>query len=148
MLFVRSEVYTRLQQAIIENYGLASGVMMDKNVTVNVETGLSDILDGEDDYLTVNMNFKLFGKFLVVRMPDDRMYNKIVMLDGVEQSEGHYQPDESAMYVDLLAIPLPAAFTNVRYMVENYLLPANMPGFSINEADLRKLNGRMFGNLR
>ena len=47
----------------------------------------------------------------------------------------------------MLAIPIEAAFTNTRYMIDNFLVPASMPGLNYTNIDLRKLNERMYGNV-
>lgn len=152
VLFIRSSVYTNFQKAIIKNYGLASGVMLSKTMTVNINTGLEGLITNAGDALSVTVDFEAFGKFLVVNMPDDRMYTMITMLDGYSegQEDGGYIPDYTAegyAKIDLLAIPIEAAFTNTRYMVDNFLVPASMPGLNYTKVDLRKLNERMYGNV-
>ena len=82
VLFIRSSVYTNFQKAIIKNYGLASNVMLNKTMTVNMNTGLENLISNSEDSLSITVDFEAFGKFLVVNMPDDRMYTLITMLDG------------------------------------------------------------------
>jgi hypothetical protein len=152
VLFIRSSVYTNFQKAIIKNYGLASGAMLSKQMTVNVNTGLESLITNAGDALSVTVDFEAFGKFLVINMPDDRMYTMITMLDGYSegQEDGGYVPDydsDDFAQIDLLAIPIEAAFTNTRYMVDNFLVPASMPGLNYSKVDLRKLNERMYGNV-
>jgi hypothetical protein len=152
VLFMRSSVYTNFQKAIIKNYGLASGAMISKTMTVNINTGLEGLITNAGDALSVTVDFEAFGKFLVINMPDDRMYTKIIMLDGYSegQEDGGYVPDydsDDFAQIDLLAIPIEAAFTNTRYMVDNFLVPASMPGLNYSKVDLRKLNERMYGNV-
>ena len=152
VLFIRSSVYTNFQKAIVKNYGLASGVMLSKTMTVNVNTGLEGLITNSGDTLSVTVDFEAFGKFLVINMPDDRMYTMITMLDGYSEGQeaGGYLPDydsDNFAQIDLLAIPIEAAFTNTRYMVDNFLVPASMPGLNYTKVDLRKLNERMYGNV-
>lgn len=152
VLFIRSSVYTNFQKAIVKNYGLASGVMLSKTMTVNMNTGLEGLISNAGDALSVTVDFEAFGKFLVINMPDDRMYTMITMLDGYSegQEDGGYVPDvdsDDFAQIDLLAIPVEAAFTNTRYMIDNFLVPASMPGLNYNKIDLRKLNERMYGNV-
>lgn len=152
VLFIRSSVYTNFQKAIIKNYGLASGAMISKKMTVNINTGLEGLITNAGDTLNVTVDFEAFGKFLVINMPDDRMYTRITMLDGYSegQEDGGYVPDNDSTefnQIDLLAIPIEAAFTNTRYMVDNFLVPASMPGLNYSKVDLRKLNKRMYGNV-
>lgn len=152
VLFIRSSVYTNFQKAIVKNYGLASGVMLSKTMTVNMNTGLENLITNAKDSLSVTVDFEAFGKFLIINMPDDRMYSMITMLDGYSagQEAGGYIPDlDNAKFanIDLLAIPVEAAFTNTRYMIDNFLVPASMPGLNYSNIDLRKLNERMYGNV-
>ena len=80
------------------------------------------------------------------------MYTAITLLDGYSdgQQDGGYVPDtksDAFAQIDLMAIPIEAAFTNTRYMVDNFLVPASMPGLNYGKVDLRKLNERMYGNV-
>lgn len=152
VLFMRASVYTAFQKAIIKNYGMASGVMLTKSMDVQIKTGLENLITDSNDSISVTVDIEVFGNFYIIKMPDDRMYTKISLLDGysVGQEEGGYIPDTSAddfALVDMLAIPLNSAFTNTRYMVDNFLVPSNLPGISYNNVELRQLNQQMYGNV-
>jgi len=151
VLFIRSSVYTAFQEAIIKNHGLASGVMLNKTMNVRINTGLNGLLSSADEVIDINVDFQVFGKFLIVNMPDDRMYTAVTLLDGYStgQKEGGYIPDtedKDFALIDLMAIPIEAAFTNTRYIVDNFLVPASIPGYNY-KVDLRKINERMYGNV-
>jgi hypothetical protein len=152
VLFMRSAVYKNFQKAIIKNHGLASGTLMKRTLSVSIDTELGKLLAGADDKISVNVELNEFDNFYVIQMPDDRMYNLITMLDGtsVGQTDGGYVADDSDpdfALIDLLAIPFVAAFTNVRHLVDNFLVPASMPTTGFTQVDLEKLNNRMFGNV-
>jgi hypothetical protein len=152
VLFMRSAVYKNFQKAIIANHGLASGTLMKRTLSVSIDTELGKLLAGADDKISVNVELNEFDNFYVIQMPDDRMYNLITMLDGtsVGQTDGGYVADDSDpnfALIDLLAIPFVAAFTNVRHLVDNFLVPASMPTTGFTQVDLEKLNNRMFGNV-
>ena len=122
-------------------------------MTVNIDTGLSKVIaGGTEDVVSVSVEVLKFNKFYVIKMPDDRMFNMITMLDGTStgQEAGGYVPDESDPdfgLVDLLAIPTVAAFTNVRHLIDNFLVPASFPTSGFTSVDLEKLNQQMYGNI-
>jgi len=149
VLFMKADVYKNFQKAIIKNYGLASGIMTRKTMTVNLETGLESLITNAGDGISIDVEFNQFGKFIIIPMPADRMMSAITMYDGYSsgQEDGGYVAASGATYIDLLAMPIEAAFTNVRYMIDNFLVPASMPGLDYTQVDLRKLNERMYGNV-
>jgi hypothetical protein len=153
VLFIRADVYKNFQKALVKNYGLASGALISKTMTVNIDTGLSKVIaGGTEDIVSVNVEVLKFNKFYVIKMPDDRMYNMITMLDGTStgQEAGGYIPDNKDPdfgLVDLLAIPTVAAFTNVRHLIDNFLVPASFPTSGFTSVDLEKLNQQMYGNI-
>lgn len=154
VLFMNSETYANLISAIQNKFGLASNVLMEKQASVYIDTGLGALIKGNDSVIKVNITFETYGHFLIVRVPDDRMYTKIVMLSGNPDDEGQeqggYIPDttnEEFGNVGLMAIPIEAAFTNTRYMVDNFLYPAFLQNNPYTKVDIRELNKRMYGNV-
>lgn len=154
VLFMNSETYANLISAIQNKFGLASNVLMEKQASVYIDTGLDALVKGNDSVIKVNITFEAYGHFLIVRVPDDRMYTKIVMLSGNPDDEGQeqggYIPDvtnEEFGNVGLMAIPIEAAFTNTRYMVDNFLYPAFLQNNPYTKVDIRELNKRMYGNV-
>ena len=154
VLFMNSETYANFISAIQNKFGLASNVLMEKQASVYIDTGLGALIKGNDSVIKVNITFEAYGHFLIVRVPDDRMYTKIVMFSGnpddAGQEQGGYAPDiTNAEFgnVSLMAIPIEAAFTNTRYMVDNFLYPAFLQNNPYTKVDIRELNKRMYGNV-
>lgn len=155
VLFMSAEAYYNFVTAIQSKNSFANTAMLEKRTaTVTIDTGLGSLLAGTDDVLKVDIEFQVYGKFLIVKVPDDRMYTQIIMYSGDPEDEGQeaggYVPDYSNpnfANVHLLAIPIEAAFTNVRYMIDNYLYPAWLQYGSSLKVDIRDLNKRMFGNV-
>lgn len=154
VLFMNSETYANMISAIQNKFGLASNVLMEKQASVYIDTGLGALIKGNDSVIKVNITFETYGHFLIVRVPDDRMYTKILMLSGNPDDEGQeqggYMPDitnEEFGNVGLMAIPIEAAFTNTRYMVDNFLYPAFLQNNPYTKVDIRELNKRMYGNV-
>lgn len=154
VLFMNSEAYANMISAIQNKFGLASNVLMEKTAAVYIDTGLGALIKGMDDVIKVNITFEVYGHFLIVRVPDNRMYTKIVMYTGNPDDEGQeaggYAPDYSNAEfanIGLMAIPIEAAFTNTRYMVDNFLYPAFLQTNPYTKVDVRELNKRMYGNV-
>lgn len=154
VLFMSADSYANLISAIQAKFGLASNVLMEKTATVYLDTGIGDLIKNKDSVIKVNITFEVYGHFLIVRVPDDRMYTKIVMLSGdpddAGQEAGGYLPDTSNAefgHISLLAVPIEAAFTNTRYMVDNFLFPAALQGNGYFNINIRELNKRMYGNV-
>lgn len=154
VLFMNSETYANMISAIQNKFGLASNVLMEKQATVYIDTGLGSLIKGTDSMIKVNITFEVYGHFLIVRVPDDRMYSQITMFSGDPDDEGQeaggYAPkysDDGFANIAMLAIPIEAAFTNTRYMVDNFLYPAFLQTNPYTSVDIRKLNERMYGNV-
>ena len=155
VLFMSTEAYANFIAAIQDRSGFANpGMLTRRSIPVNVETGLSKLIPGEDDVLTAYINVEVYGRFLIIRVPDERMYSNIIMYSGDPDDEGQeaggYVPDylnPNFCQIQLMALPIEAAFTNLRYIIDNFLYPASLPGASHFKMDLRKLNQRMFGRV-
>ena len=154
VLFMNSESYANMISAIQNKFGLASNVLMEKQATVYIDTGLGALIKGADSMIKVNITFEVYGHFLIVRVPDDRMYTHIIMYSGDPADEGQEAGGYVADYansdfatISLMAIPIEAAFTNTRYMVDNFLYPAYLQANPYTSVDIRALNQRMYGNV-
>ena len=154
VLFTAPDVYSNLITAIQNKFGLASGVLMRKSASVYLDTGINNLIKDADGTIKVDITFEQYGHFLIVRVPEDRMYTQITMLSGnpddAGQEAGGYVPNKSDANfanVKLLAVPLEAAFTNTRYMVDNFLYPAFLQTNAYTSVDIRELNKRMYGNV-
>ena len=154
VLFMDADTYANMISAIQNKFGLASNVLMEKQATVYIDTGVGALIKGTDSMIKVNITFEVYGHFLIVRMPSDRMYGAITLLSGDPDDEGQeaggyvadYNSDEFCN-VKLLAIPIEAAFTNVRYMIDNFLYPSTLQTSAYTKVDIRDLNKRMYGNV-
>lgn len=154
VLFMDSKAYANFITAIQNKNGLANtSFLTDRKIQVVVDTGIDQLIKGRDSVLRIDINVQQYGRFLIVRVPDDRMYSHIIMLSGdpedVGQEQGGYIPDvvnPAFANIHMLAIPIEAAFTNVRYFVDNYLYPSYLER-GITRVDLEVLNQRMFGNV-
>jgi hypothetical protein len=149
VLFVRASIMAAVKTAIIDKYGLAG--LLTKTMDVTIDTGLDGLTDKNNKSVSVSTQLLQFSRFYIVEMPDDRMYTKITMLNGYSegQTDGGYAPDTEAVgygLIDLLAIPLPAAFTNTRYMIDNLFVPYELQA-ELRKIDLQKLTSRMYGNI-
>ena len=155
VLFMSTEAYANLVAAIQDKCGFANpGMLTQRQISVIVDTGLSELIPGGVGKLKVNINVEVYGRFLIIRVPDERMYSNIIMYSGDPTEEGQeaggYVPDltnPNFCNIQLMAIPIEAAFTNVRYIVDNFLYPAAYPGASHFRTDLRRLNQKMFGRV-
>ena len=154
VLFMNSDTYANMISAIQNKFGLASNVLMEKQATVYIDTGLGTLIKGTDSVIKVNITFEVYGHFLIIRVPDDRMYSNIIMYSGDPddpgQEQGGYVADSSNSNfanISMLAIPMEAAFCNTRYMVDNFLYPAFLQTNPYTKVDIRELNKRVYGNV-
>ena len=140
VFFVESSVYATLQAAMLQQPGALAFVSAVREV--RVETGFEDIL-GMDAPLTVSTKVIKWNQHYICPMPTNRMNSVITMLDGqtAGQTAGGYTiggVGSGNRVVRILAVPLEAAFTSVRYEVTNLLIPGDMRGFSISESEVTK----------
>lgn len=154
VLFMNSDTYSNMITAIQNKFGLASNVLMEKQATVYIDTGLGTLIKGTDSVIKVNITFEVYGHFLIIRVPDDRMYSNIIMYSGDPDDEGQEQGgyvadsgNSNFANIAMLAIPMEAAFCNTRYMVDNFLYPAFLQTNPYTKVDIRELNKRMYGNV-
>jgi hypothetical protein len=150
VIFMRAKIYKNLITALQNHNGFASGAMLlNKPVTITYDTEI----DGDAERaLTVTIDTERYGKFIIVEMPDDRMFSHVTLLDGVSagQQQGGYVADNDAAgysVLDMVVLPLPSAFTSTRYLISNYLIPNMLLNTPAALADLSKANSRMFGNV-
>lgn len=131
------ETEPTLQEGMLIKPGALAFV--DRLREVRVETGFEEII-GMEAPLTVTTEIVKWGKDYIVPVPKDRMNSVIAMLDG-EDDAGHYEiggVGSGNRVIRMLAIPLAAAFTSIRYVVNNLLLPGDMRGFDISESEVTK----------
>lgn len=156
VLFISPDVYSAIISALLNKNGLASGALIKRQMSVNLDSSADgvDASKGNDTAYSVSVNFEGYGRFLLVRVPEDRMYTQITLLSGdpddAGQEAGGYIPNyasEAFANIKVLAMPIESGFCNVRYMVDNLLYPAFLQTNGQTRVDLNKLNGKMFGNV-
>ena len=154
VLFISSTAYSNLISAIQNKMGLANTALMERSATVYLDNGAGDLIKRADDSVKVDIKFETYGRFLLMRMPENRMYSNVIMYSGDPkdpvQKVGGVAPDftnPNFAKIDMLAIPITAAFTNIRYIVDNFLYPASLQAQFSSKVDLSVLNKRMFGNV-
>lgn len=154
VLFMSSQAYANLQTAIQNKMGLANSAIMERKASVGIDLGMGELLDHRDSTVAIDLTFSVYMNFLLIRMPDDRMYSNLIMFSGspddLGQEAGGYVPDitnPNFETIDLLAIPITAAFTNMRYMIDNFLYPSWLQTNPYTSVDVRKINERMYGTV-
>lgn len=154
VLFMSSVAYKNMITAIQNKMGLANYEFMHRKATVTIDTGLGGLIAGAENAMKIELDFESYGNFLIVRVPDDRMYTSIIMYSGDQDDEGQEAGGYVADYenpnfanIHLMAIPIEAAFTNTRYMVDNFLYPGWLQDNRYTRVDIRALNKRMYGNV-
>lgn len=154
VLFMNSQCYASFISAIQNKMGLANNVLMERSAEIVIDTGMGDLIKGRDTSIKVHINFEVYGRFLIVRVPDDRMVSNIIMLSGnpddAGQEQGGFIVDSTNTdfrEVYMMAIPIEAAFTNVRYLIENFLYPSYLQTGPYTNIDLEAMNRRMFHNV-
>jgi hypothetical protein len=125
-LFMASDVYANFTTALANNHALGNAAVIQQVMTVGEEIDGEN--EGEKQTIEVSLEVTKYDNMFIIEMPTDRMYSKIVMLDGqtAGQTEGGYVVDDDGGAVDvkLFFVPLAAGFTSTRYIVDNFLIPA------------------------
>lgn len=144
VVFLSSTVNAAFEQALLDKNILASDVVIKRAMT------REEVADGFGA-LEIEIKAKKFNNLIIMATPDDRMAGKVLMLNGIDpgQEEGGYLPQKnSAAYydIDILAIPLTAAYANVRHIVSNMAVPV---GFDIADyqQNVAEANKKLFGTV-
>lgn len=126
-VFMSASTFKNLRTAMINNYGLASGSML------RIAEGVSNPLDrlyGESGrLLEVNTEIYRWGDLFIYQVPDDRMINKVVLLDGRSegQTAGGWIPDVSDPdfhYINMMVVPFESAAVGVRHIIKEVMVPS------------------------
>lgn len=151
--FINTKVYAALQQALL---AAPTGVLaMYREGTIPVRfDGFGDYADDYGEGFGFDLRVVYFGNLILVKVPSDRMYTRILMLNGLQGSEGQevggYLPDTSNpdfAGVDLLAVPTISAFASIKWLITQYLVPAYIEGVPTPNVDVLRLNEMMFGQV-
>lgn len=141
-VFIRNSVYSDLQSAIVDNYGLASDAVLTYTTSANNEEGKIDV------ELRVK---KLNDRMYLIPVPDNRMISNVTLLDGFSdgQTAGGFVPDTSAegyCNIYILAVPFNAAAESFRHIVANMTVPA-MYQAEANNVDISALQDYYDGSM-
>ena len=154
--FLESSVYAALKAALVKTPGALAFVNAVREL--RVETGFEELI-GMEAPLTVQTNVIKWNQHYIVPMPSNRMNSLITLLDGQstgQEAGGYTVGTTGNRKIRILAVPLEAGFTSVRYEVNNLLLPGDMRGFNISSSEVEKgmqalregnNNSGMFSNL-
>lgn len=137
-IFIESSVFATLQAALLKTPGALA--FTDVLRKVRIETGFESLI-GMEAPLTVQTKVLKWNEHYVVPMPSNRMNSLITLLDGQSEGQeagGYVVGGEGNRVIRILAVPLEAGFTSVRYEVNNLLLPGDMRGFNISDSEVTR----------
>lgn len=109
-VFTRASVFSNIQAALLANNALANSEVLKFSPVKGLELETRVIK---------------YNNLIILRVPDNRMYTVISILDGISegQTAGGYVKADGASYIDILVVPAPAAALSVRHIVANLLVP-------------------------
>ena len=144
VVFLSATVNAVFEQALLEKNILMNEVVMERTMT------REEIADGFEP-LKVEFRVRKFNNMIIVPVPDDRMAGKVLMLNGISvgQTDGGVLPQKnnSSYYdINILAIPFDAAYANIRHIVSQMFVPANVPTEDYGE-NINLANEKLFGVL-
>lgn len=140
--FVSATVNAAIEQALLAKNILANEVVIKRAMTKD------EIAEGFGP-LEIELRARKVNNLLIVSVPDDRMIGKVYMLDGFSagQEDGGVIPAKnlSTYYdVNILAIPLEAAYANIRHIVNQLFVPLGFDTDDYQE-NINKVNEKLFG---
>lgn len=145
-VFMSASTFKNLRTAMIQNYGLASGAML--RLAEGVSNPLDRLYGDSGRILEVNTEIYRWGDLFIYQVPDDRMINKVVLLDGrsAGQTAGGWLPDVSDPdfhYIDMMVVPFESAAVGVRHIIKEVMVPSVYRNYTPTgpklEQDLAKL---------
>lgn len=142
--FISATVNAAFEQALLEKNILMNDVVIKRQMT------REEIADGFEP-LTVEFRVRKFNNMIIVPVPDDRMAGKVLMLNGISvgQTDGGVLPQKNnpGYYdINILAIPADCAYANIRHIVSQMFVPANVPLEDYAE-NINLVNEKLFGTL-
>jgi len=119
-VFMRADLYADLQNQIIEKFGLAN-----PNIISKYGVKIPGFRE-EDEAVEISTEVIKYNSFVIIRMPESRMYDKVVLLDGESegQENGGTTPADDAKALAMLFVPEGTAFLQARYAIANFLVPS------------------------
>lgn len=142
--FISATANAALEQALLAKNILANEVVIKRAMTRD------EIAEGFGP-LEIEIRARKINNLLIIPVPDDRMVGKVYMLNGIDpgQQNGGVLPAKNlSTYFDIniIAIPLDAAFANIRHIVSNLFTPANLDAVDTAE-NINLVNEKLFGVL-
>lgn len=142
--FISTDVNAAFEQALLEKNVLANDVVIKRQMT------REEIAEGFDP-LEVEIRVRKFNNLLIVPVPSDRMCGKYIMLNKIDpgQEAGGVIPQKNvATYADnkIIAIPMEAAYANIRHIVSQLFVPSGIDVADYNE-NIALANEKLFGVL-
>lgn len=145
VVFLSSIVNAAFEKALLDRNILANDIVIKRSMT------REEIADGFGT-LEIEIKAKKLNNLIIMPTPDDRMIGKVLMLNGIDpgQEEGGVLPQKNvSTYFDIniLAIPMTAAYANVRHIVSNMAVPV---GFDIADyqQNIAEINRKLFGTVQ
>lgn len=146
VVYLRPTIYAGLKQELSQRNILAN------STTVERKFNYEDLgLEGYEDALKVSIPVVELDNFYLYSTPTERMNGKNYVLDGYlpgQEAGGYIAAKNLATYfdIDILAIPLDAAFTNVTHEICNLVCPGWVDP-STFEGDIALANKKLLGTL-
>lgn len=144
--FISATANAALESALINRNGFANeNVVIKRAMTKEV---FADE-DGNLQPLEIDIKARRINNLLIVPVPDDRMVGAILMLNGesVGQQNGGWLPYKNSnkfFTIDILAIPMPAAYANIRHIINNLFVPATLDLVDA-DVEIAEANKRLLG---
>lgn len=142
VVFLSNTANAAFEQALLNKNILANDVVIERDMT------REEVAEGYGA-LKIQIKAKKFNNLIIVDVPDDRMATKVYMLNGIDagQLEGGVIPAKNlSTYapIHIIAIPMEAAYANIRHIVSNMFVPAGIDVADYNE-NITALNEKLFG---
>lgn len=141
VVFVAASVNAMITQALV-----GANIVANEEVITRKMTG--ELAEGFDG-LEITLKVRRIDNLLIISVPEDRMAGKYYMLNGIDpgQENGGVIPAKNlSTYFDtkILAVPLEAAYANIRHIINNLFVPAGVDAADYAE-DIALANEKLFG---
>lgn len=144
VVFISATANKAFEQALTSANLLASAAP----VTIEREMTRGEIAEGFGP-LKIEIRCRKFNNLLIIPVPDNRMCGKVLMLNGIDpgQENGGCIPQKnSSSYFDvhILAIPMDAAFANIRHIINQLFVPYGLDTADYQQ-NIETANEKLFG---
>lgn len=140
-VFMSASVFKNLKTAMIKNHGLSSNAMLSR--VEGVANPLDNRVGKSGAVLEVVTDVYRWGNLFIYEIPDDRMVNKVVLLDGKSegQTAGGWIPDYTDPdfhYIDMMVVPFESAAIGVRHIIKEVMVPSVYRNYTPTGAQLEQ----------